>query len=116
MRLLVHSPYGSRRRLASVPTDHRTAVHRGRFVLSYWIAHPAETAFISALTPEGIGQLLRIAEGWPIGRYLIRRHRHDGSPAGPDHRPWGHAIKKGDGEVRIEPVDGPAPGGGEDPA
>jgi hypothetical protein len=38
-------------------------------VPSYWIAHPAETAFISALTPEGIGQLLRMAEGWPIGRY-----------------------------------------------
>lgn len=72
---------------------------------SYWIAHPAATAFISALTPEGIGQLLRIAEGWPVGRYLIRRHRPDASPAGPGDRPWGHAVKEGDGEVRIEAVD-----------
>lgn len=83
---------------------------------SYWIEHPAETAFISALSPEGIGQLLRIAEGWPIGRYLIRRHRPGVSPAGPDHRPWGHAVKEGDGEVRIEAVDEPAPEGGQAPA
>jgi hypothetical protein len=105
MRHPVDSPHGYRRRSDSMPTDQRNAVARGPFVSSYWIAHPVQTAFISALSPEGIGQLLRIAEGWPIGRYLIRRHRHGVSPAGPDHRPWGHAVKERDGEVRIEPVD-----------
>jgi hypothetical protein len=83
---------------------------RGRFVAGYWIAHPAETAFISALAPEGIGQLLMLAEGWPVGQYPIRLHRHGVSPTGADHRPWGHAIKGGDGRVRIEPVEGPAMG------
>ena len=74
---------------------------------SYWIAHPTDTSFISALTPEGMGQLLRIAERWPAGRYIIRRHRHADPPAEPDHLAWGHAIKDRDGGVRIEPVDGP---------
>jgi hypothetical protein len=100
--------------LASVPTEDRTAVLRGGSVPSYWITHPAATAFISALTPEGIGQLLRIAEGWPIGRYPIRRDRHDGSPTGPEQGPWGHAIKERDEAVRIEPIDGHAADGGGD--
>src|SRR5215470_12765185 len=101
----VDSPHGCLLRSASMPTNHGTAAPRGPFVSSYWIAHPVQTAFISALSPEGIGQLLGIAEGWPIGRYLIRRHRHGVAPTGPDHRPWGHAVKERDGEVRIEPAD-----------
>jgi hypothetical protein len=35
---------------------------------SYWITHPVEQCFISALSPEGVGQLLPIAERWPAGR------------------------------------------------
>jgi hypothetical protein len=69
---------------------------------SYWITHPVEQCFISALSPEGIGQLLLIAERWPAGRYVIWEHRHAESPAGLEDRRWGHAVKDGDGRVRIE--------------
>jgi hypothetical protein len=69
---------------------------------SYWITHPIEQCFISALSPEGVGQLLLIAERWPAGRYVIREHRHAESPAGHQDRRWGHAEKDGDGSVRIE--------------
>ena len=72
---------------------------------SYWIAHPTERAFISALSPEGVAQLLEVAERWPPGRYYIRRHHHGVSPPGAEDRPWGHAIKDRDGRVRIEPLD-----------
>jgi hypothetical protein len=75
---------------------------------SYWIAHPDETAFISALSPEGVGHSLMTAEGWPVGRYLIRVHWHGISPTVPDDRPWGYAVKDRDGEVRIEPVHEPS--------
>jgi hypothetical protein len=68
---------------------------------SYWITHPVEQCFISALSPEGVGQLLRIAERWPAGRYVIREHWHAESPAGLKDRRWGHAEKDDDGRVRI---------------
>jgi hypothetical protein len=54
-----------------------------------------------------MGQLLQIAERWPAGRYIIRRHRHGDSPADPDRHVWGHAIKDREGRVLIEPADGP---------
>jgi hypothetical protein len=38
----------------------------------YWILHPTELAFIWALTPEGVGQLLMISRRWPAGRHLIQ--------------------------------------------
>ena len=68
---------------------------------SYWIAHPDETAFISALSPEGVGHSLMTAEGWPVGRYLLRVHWHGISPTVPDDRPWGYAVKDGT-EVRAQ--------------
>jgi hypothetical protein len=72
-------------------------------VPSYWIAHPTDMAFISALSPEGVGQLLIMAERWPIGRYLIGKHHHGRSPAGPEEdQLWGYAIKDGEGRVWIE--------------
>ncbi len=71
---------------------------------SYWIAHPAATAFISALTPDGIGQLLGMSDRWPVGRYVIRKYRHGAAPVGPDPGPWGYAVKDRSGTVRIEPV------------
>jgi hypothetical protein len=77
-------------------------------VPSYWIAHPDATAFISALTPEGIGEPLGMSDRWPVGRYVIRLSRNGGPPTGPDQCPWGHAIKEKDGAVRIEPVATPA--------
>src|SRR5262245_50070771 len=57
---------------------------RGRAVPSYWIAHP--TAFISALDQDGVGQMLTIAEDWPVGRYVIREHHPGGSPTAGDDR------------------------------
>ena len=70
---------------------------------SYWIAHPIERCFISALSPEGVGELLLISERWPAGRYVIREHRHAAPSAGQSDRRWGHAEKDDDGSVRIEP-------------
>jgi hypothetical protein len=58
---------------------------------SYWIAHSTEQSFISALTPEGVGQLLMIAKDWPAGLYIIRVHCHSPSPTGQNDRRWGHA-------------------------
>jgi hypothetical protein len=69
---------------------------------SYWIAHPTELAFISALSPEGIGQVLLMAECWPPGLYAIQTHRHTLSTTGPHDRHWGHAVKDRDGNVWIE--------------
>ena len=76
---------------------------RSRAVPSYWIAHPTATAFIAALSQDGVGQLLTIAEDWPVGRYVIREHDPGGSPTAGDDRPWGCATKDGAGHVRIEP-------------
>jgi hypothetical protein len=72
---------------------------------SYWIAHSTEQSFISAITPEGVGQLLLIAENWAAGMYTIRVHRHSPSRAAQDARCWGHAVKDRDGNVLIEPTD-----------
>jgi hypothetical protein len=73
-------------------------------VPTYWIAHPTDSAFISAHSPEGVGELLRIADRWAAGRYAIREHLPGGSlPAGDGH-PWGYAIKDTVGNVRIEPI------------
>lgn len=77
---------------------------------SYWIAHPVERAFISALHPEGIGQLLVMDRRWPAGRYPIHRHQTGGAQTGPDQRPWGHAVKDSEGAVRVEPGDDDATG------
>jgi hypothetical protein len=85
-------------------TARRRRSPRSRAVPSYWIAHPTATAFISALYPDGVGQMLTIAEDWPVGRYLIREHHPGDSPTAGDDRPWGRAIKDGAGQVRIEPA------------
>ncbi len=71
---------------------------------TYWITHPTDSAFISAHSPEGVGQLLRVADRWAAGRYLIREHVPGGSPAAGDDRPWGCAIKDRVGSVWIEPI------------
>ena len=73
---------------------------------SYWIAHPTEWGFISAFSPEGVGQLLILAEGWPAGLYIISTHRHTASPMGQDVH-WGHVVKDRNGDVRIMPLDEP---------
>jgi hypothetical protein len=72
---------------------------------SYWIAHPTDHGFISALSPEGVGQLLMNAEEWPAGRYTIRAHRHASFSTGQNDSCWGHAQKDADGKVWIEPSD-----------
>jgi hypothetical protein len=84
-------------------TARRLRGPRSRDVASYWIAHPTATAFISALDPDGVGQMLTIAEDWPVGRYVVREHHADGSPTAGDDRPWGCAIKDGAGPIRIVP-------------
>jgi hypothetical protein len=83
---------------------------RCRAVPSYWIAHPTATAFIAALDPDGVGQLLELAADWPVGRYVIREHHPGGSPTAGDDRPWGRATKEGAGHVRIEPDPAPPTG------
>jgi hypothetical protein len=72
-------------------------------MLSYWITHPTESAFISAFSPEGVGQFLMVAEGWPAGRYVIREQR-PGERAAGGGPAWGYAHKDVGGDVRIEPV------------
>jgi hypothetical protein len=74
-------------------------------VPSYWIAHPTESSFISALSPEGVGHSLMISRCWPAGRYLIREHRHGVSPMADGDRAWGFAIKDISGDVLLEPSD-----------
>jgi hypothetical protein len=98
---------GARRVRAEVAaTRCEVTVHRrcpqGRAVPSYWIAHPTATAFISALSQDGVGQLLTIAADWLVGRYVIREHWPAECQPGQDDRPWGHALKDGDGRVRVE--------------
>jgi hypothetical protein len=73
-------------------------------VTSYWIAHPTDSAFISAHSPEGVGQLLMVAERWAAGRYDIREHRASGLPPAGDDPVWGYAIKDEAGNVLIEPI------------
>jgi hypothetical protein len=68
---------------------------------SYWIARPDGMAIISALSPEGVGQLLEHAEDWPTGSYPILTHRHGTAEA---DRPWGQATKEGSGDVVIEAI------------
>jgi hypothetical protein len=76
---------------------------------SYWITHPDGSAFISAFSPEGVGQVLLIAERWPADRYLIREHRpRDLAMAGGD-RPWGYALKDVAGDVLVQPSAEPHP-------
>jgi hypothetical protein len=79
--------------------------HRDPVMPSYWIAHPTDRGFISALSPEGVGQLLMNAEQWPAGRYTIRVHRHASFSTGQNELCWGYAEKGGDGKVWIEPSD-----------
>jgi hypothetical protein len=104
---------GARRVLAEVAATRcevaarRRRWPRGRAVPSYWIAHPTAMAFISAHSQDGVGQMLTIAEDWPVGRYVIREHHPGGSPTAGDDRPWGCATKDGAGQVRIEPAASP---------
>jgi hypothetical protein len=77
---------------------------------SYWIAHPTESGFIAAFSPEGVGRCLEAAGDWPAALYIIRTHRHGEPPADEADRRWGHAVKDGDGDVSIEPLDGPGVG------
>jgi hypothetical protein len=76
-------------------------------VPTYWINHPAELAFISAFSPEGVGQSLMVAERWPAGRYVIREHRPGELAAAGGGPAWGYAHKDVSRDVRIEPVDEP---------
>ncbi len=69
---------------------------------SYWIAHPTELRFISALSPEGVGQVLMVAERWPAGVYVIWTHRGESSPTEQEDRHWGQVVKDADGTVWIE--------------
>src|SRR5262249_18915004 len=62
---------------------------RGRRVPTYWIAHPTESAFISAFTPEGVGEFLMISRRWPAGRYVVREHRPGAAPPAVGDRVWG---------------------------
>jgi hypothetical protein len=71
-------------------------------VPSYWIAHPSQSAFISAFSPEGVGQFLMISGRWPAGRYIIRMHRHGRSSSEAGDPAWGYAIKSGNGDVLVE--------------
>jgi hypothetical protein len=84
-------------------TARRRRGPRSRAVPSYWIAHPTATAFISALYPAGVGQMLSIAEDWPAGRYVVREHHPNGFPTAGDDRPLGCAIKDQAGHIRIAP-------------
>ena len=69
-----------------------------RDVPTYWINHPTDEAFISAFSPEGVAQVLMVAERWTAGRYLVREHHHTGTP----DRPWGYVVKDVGGDVWIE--------------
>jgi hypothetical protein len=80
-------------------------------VPTYWIAHPTESAFISAFSPEGVGQVLLISRRWPTGRYLIREYRRGASPTADADRAWGYAVKESGGDVLLEPSDEPFGGG-----
>jgi hypothetical protein len=77
-------------------------------VPSYWIAHPTESSFISALSPEGVSQFLMISRRWPAGRNLIREHHHGASPTSDGDRAWGVAMKDISGGVRFEVCDAPS--------
>jgi hypothetical protein len=77
---------------------------------AYWIAHPCRSGFISALWPEGVGQLLGSAEDWPAGAYAIRIHGHRQSEAADGDRVWGIAMKDARGDVWIEPEQDVEPG------
>jgi hypothetical protein len=69
---------------------------------SYWIEHPTEHSFISALSPDGVEQLLILADNWPRSLYIIREHRITSPPDEQDVR-WGYAVKDRDGYVQIAP-------------
>jgi hypothetical protein len=77
-------------------------------VPGYWIAHPTESSFISALSQEGVGQFLMISRHWPAGRYVIREHRHGVSITADGDRAWGFAMKAISGNVLLESCDAPA--------
>jgi hypothetical protein len=77
---------------------------------AYWILHPTESAFIAALSPEGVGEFLMISLRWPAGRYLIREYRHGAPPTAGGDRVWGFATKDISGDVRLEPSDEPPRG------
>jgi hypothetical protein len=74
-------------------------------MVSYWITHPTESAFISAFSPEGVGQFLMVAGDWPAGRYVIREHRPGALAATGGDLAWGYAHKDISRDVRIEPAD-----------
>ncbi len=69
---------------------------------SYWIAHPTERGFISARSPEGVGQVLMMAERWPAGLYAMWTHGEAPSPTEREDRHWGQVVKDADGNVWIE--------------
>jgi hypothetical protein len=69
---------------------------------SYWIAHPTAPGFISAFSPEGVGQFLMIARDWPPGRYVIRQYRGGCRESKEGDACWGHATKDGNGNVWID--------------
>jgi hypothetical protein len=76
-------------------------------VTSYWISHPNQCAFISAFSPEAVGQFLMISGRWPAGHYTIRTHGHARSSSEAGDPPWGYAIKGGNGDVLVECGDEP---------
>jgi hypothetical protein len=76
-------------------------------VPSYWITHPTQSAFISAFSPEGVGQFLMISGRWPAGRYIIRMHGYGLSSSEVGDPAWGYAIKRSNGDVLVEPSEEP---------
>jgi hypothetical protein len=72
-------------------------------MLSYWITHPTASAFISAFSPEDVGQFLMVAESWPAGHYVIRAHRPEDLATPGGDPTWGYAVKDTSSNVRIEP-------------
>jgi hypothetical protein len=70
---------------------------------SYWIAHPTIPSFISAFSPEGVGQLLLVAADWPAGLYIIHEY-HRISSLVERNLHWGQAVKDENGSVWIDLV------------
>ncbi len=69
---------------------------------SYRVDHPTGLGFISAFSPEGVGQSLMMARDWPPGRYVIRQHRGGCRESNEGGACWGHATKDGNGNVWID--------------
>jgi hypothetical protein len=71
----------------------------------YCIVHPSQPAFISAFSPEGVGQFLMTSGNWPAGRYVIRMRVHGPTSSDASDPVWGYAIKDSNGDVLVEPAD-----------